>query len=63
MRQESIGGRLEQDGRLLGTCWIVSGPEPREDEAPAWESIPRVPTDEEAAMLKRLVAEIIMRAE
>jgi hypothetical protein len=62
MRQESIGGRLEEDGRFLGTCWTVTGPEPREDEPPAWESIPRPPTDEEAAALKGLVAEIVARA-
>ena len=62
MRQESIGGRLEEDGRVLGTCWTVTGPEPREDEPPAWDSIPRQPTDEEAAMLQQLVAEIVMRA-
>ena len=62
MRQESIGGRLEEDGRVLGTCWTVTGPEPREDEPPAWESTPRQPTDDEAAALKRLVAEIVMRA-
>jgi hypothetical protein len=62
MRQESIGGRLEEDGRVLGTCWTVTGPEPREDEPPAWESTPRPPTDEETAVLKRLVAEIVRRA-
>jgi hypothetical protein len=62
MRQESIGGRLEEDGRFLGTCWTVTGPEPREDEPPAWESTPRPPTDEEAAALKGLVAEIVARA-
>jgi hypothetical protein len=63
MRQESIGGRLEEDERFLGTCWTVTGPEPREDEPPAWESIPRPPTDEEAAVLKGLVAEIVARVE
>jgi hypothetical protein len=45
-----------------GTCWSVTGPEPRVDEPPAWESTPRQPTDDEAAALKRLVAEIVMRA-
>jgi len=62
MRQESIGGRLEPDGRFLGTCWLVTGPEPRGDEEPAWESTPRPPTGEEAAALKELVAEIVARA-
>jgi hypothetical protein len=62
MRQESIGGRLEEDGRFLGTCWTITGPEPRDDEPPAWESIPRQPSDEEAAVLMGLVAEIVARA-
>jgi hypothetical protein len=62
MRQESIGGRLEEDRRVLGTRWTITGLEPREDEPPAWESTPRQPTDEETAALKRLVAEIVMRA-
>ena len=62
MLQESIGGRLEEDGRVVGTCWTVTGPEPRDDEPPAWESTPRQPTDEETAALKRLVADIVMRA-
>jgi hypothetical protein len=62
MRQESIGGRLEEDGRFLGTCWTVTGPEPPEDEPPEWESTPRRPTDEETAALKGLVAEIVARA-
>jgi hypothetical protein len=62
MRQESIGGRLEPDGRFLGTCWTVIGAEPREDEEPVWESTPRTPTDEEAAALRTLVAEIVARA-
>ena len=61
MLQESIGGRLEPDGRFLGTCWTVTGPEPREDEDPVWESTPRPPTDDEAAALRRLVAEIVAR--
>ncbi len=62
MRQESIGGRLELDGRFLGTCWTVTGAEPREDEQPAWAYTPRPPTDDEAASLRRLVAELVARA-
>jgi hypothetical protein len=62
MRQESIGGRLEPDGRFLGTCWTVVGPEPREDEDPAWESTPRPPTDAEVAQLRSLVVDLLGRA-
>ncbi|MEP6686821.1 MAG: hypothetical protein ABJC36_00640 [Gemmatimonadales bacterium] len=62
MLQESIGGRLEADGRFLGTCWTVTGPEPEEDEEPAWTSTPRPPTDDEVAQLRSLVAELIARA-
>lgn len=62
MRQESIGGRLEADGRFLGTCWTVAGPEPRGDEEPAWEYTPRGPTDEEVSRLQVLVAELVARA-
>jgi hypothetical protein len=62
MRQESIGGRIESDGRFLGTCWTVAGPEPREDEAPAWEYTPRGPSDEEISRLRSLVAELMARA-
>ena len=53
---------VRKDGRVIGTCWTVTGPEPLEDEPPAWESTPRPPTDEEIAVLKRLVAEIVLRA-
>jgi hypothetical protein len=62
MLQESIGGRLEPDGRFLGTCWTVAGPEPEDDEPPAWTSTPRPPTDDEVVQLRRLVAELVARA-
>lgn len=61
-RQESIGGRLEADGRFLGTGWSVVGPEPGEDEDPVWKSIPRPPTGAEVAQLRSLVAELVGRA-
>ena len=63
IRQESIGGRLEPDGRFLGTYWLVTGPEPADDEPPQWEMTPRAPTESEAAALKALVAELVGRLE
>lgn len=61
LRQESIGGRLEPDGRFLGTCWLVTGLEQPEDEPPRWEMTPRPPTEAETAGLKILVAELVRR--
>ena len=61
MRQESIGGRIEPDGSFKGTCWLVTGPEPVDDEPPQWESTPRPPTDAEIAALRALVAEVLAR--
>jgi len=61
MRQESIGGRLEVDGTFRGTCWLVTGPEPEDDEQPAWDMRSRAPREEEIVALKGLVAELIRR--
>jgi len=63
MRQESIGGRFEVNGDFRGTCWLVTGPEPLEEEAPQWEMTPREPTPEEVAALRTLVAEVMRRRE
>ncbi len=62
IRQESVGGRLEDDGTITGTHWDISGVEPVEDEDPQWEMTPRPVTGSEAARLKELVAEILVRA-
>ncbi len=61
IRQESIGGRLEPDGSFRGTFWLVTGPEPVDEEDPQWEMRPREPTKEEVAVLKQLVAEVVRR--
>jgi hypothetical protein len=61
IRQESIGGRLEADGRFLGTCWLVTGPEPLADEPPQWEMTPRPPTEAETAALRSLVTDLMRR--
>jgi hypothetical protein len=61
IRQESIGGRFEPDGGFQGTCWLVTGPEPGDEEEPQWEMMPRQPRPEEVAALKELVDEIVRR--
>jgi hypothetical protein len=61
MRQESIGGRFEVNGDFKGTCWLITGPEPVDEEAPQWEMTPREPTPQEVAALRTLVAEIMRR--
>jgi hypothetical protein len=61
VRQESIGGRLGGDGSFTGTCWVVTGPEPQDDEPPQWESTHRPPTAAEIAALQRLVTELLAR--
>jgi hypothetical protein len=63
MRQESIGGRFEPNGDFRGTCWLVTGPEPVDEEAPQWEMTPREPTPREVAALRMLVEEIVRRRE
>jgi hypothetical protein len=62
VRQESIGGRLEADGSFTGACWLVTGPEPENDEPPQWDSTHRPPTAAEIAALQRLVAELLARS-
>lgn len=61
MRQESIGGRLETDGTFRGTCWLVTGPEPEDDQEPAWNMRSRAPDEEEIVAVKGLVAELMRR--
>jgi hypothetical protein len=61
IRQESIGGRFESDGDFRGTFWLITGPEPVDDEEPRWELSPREPTKGEVEALKELVAEIVRR--
>lgn len=61
MRQESIGGRLESNGDFRGTCWLVTGPEPVDEEEPRWEMVPRQPTEGEVQALRKLVVEVVRR--
>ena len=62
IRQESIGGSLAADGSFRGTCWLVTGPEPENDEPPQWDSTSRHPTAAESAALCALAAELVARA-
>lgn len=62
IRQESIGGSLAADGSFRGTCWLVTGPEPENDEPPPWDSVSRQPTAAESAALVALAAQLVARA-
>ena len=60
---ESVGGRLEPDGRFLGTRWRnVSLQRENEDDATPLEATPSTPSDEDVAAIKALVAEVVRRA-
>jgi hypothetical protein len=61
VRQESIGGRFEADGTFRGTCWLLTGPEPPDDEPPQWEMTPRPPRPDEVERLRGLTAELLRR--
>jgi hypothetical protein len=61
IRHESIGGRFESDGDFRGTFWLMTGPEPVDEEEPRWEMSPREPTKGEIEALRELVAEIVRR--
>jgi hypothetical protein len=59
--QESVGGRLEADGRFLGTRWISRAPDPGDDEDAEWDMAKSEPSTEDVAALKALVAEMVRR--
>ncbi len=61
IRQESIGGRFESDGEFRGTVWLITGPEPVDEEEPRWEMTPREPAKVEVEGLRQVVAEVIRR--
>ena len=64
-RTESVGGRLETDGSFRGTRWsnrsVQDERRDSDDEAP-WHMEKAVPSEEDAARLKALVAEMLRRA-
>lgn len=60
---ESVGGRLEPDGRFLGTRWhTVAVGAPEADQAETKEQQKSEPSVEDTAALKALVQEILRRA-
>jgi hypothetical protein len=63
IHQESIGGRFEADGTFNGTHWQVDGPEPVVGTPPDWAMVPPAPTELEVSALRRLVADVVGRAE
>ena len=58
-RQESIGGRFEEDGSFRGTCWIGTATGPAEDENLQWDLTPSQPVEVEVAALRRLVTSVM----
>jgi hypothetical protein len=61
IRQENVGGRFEEDGSFRGTRWRSIAIDRGEDEL-EWESTSSEPTEEDAAELRLVVAEVIRRA-
>lgn len=62
-RHENVGGRLEPDGRFLGTRWrTVTREVEGKDEAEVIESVPTPASEADAAAIKALVAEVLRRA-
>ena len=61
IRQESIGGRIQEDGTFLGTCWISEGPEPEGEEEWKATSERTDPTASQIEALLRIVADLVGR--
>jgi hypothetical protein len=60
---ENVGGRLEPDGRVLGTRWrTVTFEAPGSDEAERRESVPSPPSPEDIAAVHALVRDLLARA-
>jgi hypothetical protein len=60
--QETVGGRLEEDGSFRGTRWRTLGLDSPDDEEAKLDASPSTPTQAEAQALKGLVAEIMRRS-
>jgi hypothetical protein len=62
VRTESLGGRIESDGRFFGTRWTAIGHETRGADADTGiESTASTPTDADVDRLLALVKEVIKR--
>ena len=63
---ESVGGRLERDGRFLGTRWrtvtITNVDSDDEEEVRRRETTPTPPSEADVAAIKALVTEVLRRA-
>lgn len=62
---ESVGGRFEKDGSFLGTYWktrLESDPSGDEEKSVTRRAEKRLPTDDEVAALRRIVADVLSRA-
>jgi hypothetical protein len=60
--QETVGGRLEEDGTFRGTRWRTLGLESAKEEEAKLDPLPSAPSEAEANALKALVAEIMKRS-
>lgn len=60
--QETVGGRLEDDGTFRGTRWRTLGLESAKEEEALLDPLPSAPSEAEANALKSLVADIIKRS-
>lgn len=60
--QESIGGRIENDGSFRGTRWRTQGIETDPDSESRMQSTPSEPSAEDAAGIQALVTELVRRA-
>jgi hypothetical protein len=59
--QESIGGRIEQDGSFRGTRWRTHGIETAPESEPQMESTPSEPSAQDAVRIEALVSELVRR--
>ena len=59
--QESVGGRIEQDGSFRGTRWRTVGVDKAGSDEPQLESTPSAPTEADVIGIKALVAEVMRR--
>jgi hypothetical protein len=60
--QQSLGGRIEQDGSFRGTRWDSSYVEKADGSEPRIEPVSSVPTAAHVAGIEALVADILRRA-
>lgn len=58
-RQESIGGRFEDDGSFRGTCWVGVATGPAESADLHWDLTPSQPEEGQVAALRTLVASLL----